>query len=77
MSLKESISNLTAPKNCAVGVWVESQKPELIAELQDAIMAGTQIYLIYRALRAIATVDFSDKTFVRHYKMECACFKKH
>lgn len=75
MSLSQVLKDLYATNHnvCKVGLWYEKQSTQLIDEIAENINNGVPVLTVYRALKLMTQVPFSDKTWQRHLKGNCQC----
>lgn len=73
VSLIQVLMDMTKKDKCKAGVWYEKQPTELVDEIAENIDRGVPVLTVYRALRLMTEVPFSDKTWARHLKGHCQC----
>jgi hypothetical protein len=58
---------------CKAGLWMETQPAELATDIDKSIKDGVPMLTVYRAVKMITSVPFSDKTWSRHFGGNCTC----
>ena len=59
-------------KSCPAGAWL-SELDEADTDLIFSRLETTPTVTVFKAIESL--VDFSDKTFVRHLKRDCPCYR--